>query len=255
MLQNDLEQNEFPEIEFPEIDYKYWVEEWEKETGGGETYMNKNIKKYIEFHGTIKKCSKKITRLVKKKRLSRKKVLKVADLIHIWGGPSSRMFYVEKEEQPSSRALLESENYEMYLKGAIKARKGKAKSQAIFNNVRGIGLAYSSKHSHFWSLKSKKHLIIIDSKVAGALGFATIERVVSEITYNRLNKFFRQKAVEVLNTEDATLIEQALFAFHNRYFKNDNTGWKNSNRNSESKDLTAANLIAYKLFNYSENKE
>ena len=234
-------------IDFPKIDYSYWLAEWSKSIGKLPTYTNKNLRQYIELSSNINSCTNEIASLVKSKDLAKTTILRVVDLIYSWGGKSGRMFYVSASQQISPRERLAKDEsvFNKYLTGVKLARQGNSNSINKFCEIDGIGPSYASKHAYFWSLDSEKPLIIIDSKIAGALGHSTIQSLNKSHNYKDIIKQFREKSFKEFSVEEPSKVERALFAFHNHYFLNDNSGWKNR---SENIDFTEAVNLADKLF-------
>ena len=234
-------------LKFPEIDYKFWLSNWNESIGSGKVYTNKNLKKYITFEGDINSCTVEIFDLVSQNDLSKLKILRAVDLIYSWGGPSGRMFYNSSRNKISPREELEHHNeiFETYLKGVQLAKKGQTESIEIFNSIRGIGSSYASKHSYFWSINSENPLIIVDSKIAGALGYKTIQLLNKDYKYEEIVKSFVSKSHLEYDEKNASYVERALFAFHNFYFLNDNSDWKNK---IEFNDYNEASNIAKLLF-------
>ena len=134
--------------------------------------------------------------------------------------------------------------FRKYLEGIELAKNGKTESIEKFNGIRGIGLSYSSKHSYFWSISSAYPLIIIDSKIAGSLGYKTLDLLGKDINYNEIVKSFVEKAEVEFQDKNPIKVERALFSFHNFYFLNDNNGWKNKNK---FKDFKEAERLANDL--------
>jgi hypothetical protein len=238
-------------MKFPNIDYNFWLLNWNQSIGEGKVYTNKNIEKYIKFEKDINACTTEIIELTKNDEIISKNVFRVIDLIYSWGGRSGRMFYSKTKDKISPREEIgtNKDTYQTYLEGIELAKRGKTESIEKFNSIRGIGSSYASKHSYFWSINSENPLIIVDSKIAGALGYKTIELLEKKSKYNETVKYFVDKAEMEFKDRNPSKIERALFAFHNFYFLNDNSNWKNK---TESRDFTEANRIAKLLF---ENKK
>jgi len=234
-------------IRFPNIDYSYWLSEWDRSIGKLPTYSNKNMVEYIVFNGDISLCTNEIFTLIKSQDISRPTVLKIIDLIYSWGGKSGRMFYASVNGKISPRQSLDQKDsvFNKYLQGVMLAKKGDIRSIKKFCEIDGIGLSYASKHAYFWSLDSEKPLIIVDSKIAGSLGHFTIQSLERVHKYEDIVFEFRNKSLKEFNEDNPNKTERALFAFHNHYFLNDNSGWKNR---LESKDFTEASPLANKLF-------
>ena len=232
---------------FPKIDYKFWLSYWNESIGKGGVYTNKNIEKYIQFDKDINYCTSEIIELTSKDDINKKNILRVVDLIYSWGGPSGRMFYSKTKGKISPREELETNEitYKTNLEGIEFAKQGKSVSIEIFNRIRGIGSSYASKHSYFWSLNSCNPLIIVDSKISGALGYRTIDDLEKDFKYNEIVKSFLKKSQIEFNEKDPSKVERSLFAFHNFYFLNDNSNWKNKD---QFKDCKEAENIAKKLF-------
>jgi len=237
-----------PTIKFPDIEYGYWLSEWTRSIGELPTYSNKNMVKYIVFNGNINSCTSEILTLVKSQDLSKLTVLRVIDLIYSWGGKSGRMFYASVNEKTSPRQSLDKIDsvFDKYLQGIMLAKQGDIRSINKFCEIGGIGLSYASKHAYFWSLDSKQPLIIVDSKIAGSLGYLTIQSLENVHRYGDIVFAFREKSLKEFNEDNPSKVERALFAFHNHYFLNDNSGWKDR---TKSKNFTEASTLASKLFN------
>lgn len=233
-------------MKFPDIDYDYWSAHWTETIGQKAVYMNKNMRKFLDFEGSINECLEEIKKIIFAEKVEKTEVLRAVDLIYAWGGPSGRLFYAESISKSSPREKLAGETvFSDYMKGVSLAKKGNTKSIEAFKHIEGIGPSYGSKHAHFWSLKSKNPLIIIDSKIAGSLGYSALESLENSVNYEQIIRSFSIKSEQEFQDNDPVKIERALFSFHNHYFKNDNSGWKNR---SEGKDFNEAQKIAEKLF-------
>ena len=233
-------------LKFPDIDYDFWAAHWTDSIGQLPVYRNKNISQFIDFKGNINDCLRDIRKIVLSEKFEKSEVLRVVDLIYSWGGKSGRMFYAETKGNRSPRKRLEeSAVFSDYMDGVKLAQKGNANSIEVFKGIDGIGSSYASKHAHFWSLINKKPLVIIDSKIAGSLGYKTISDLETVIKYDQVIELFSNKAEQEFDDRDPTKIERALFAFHNHYFLNDNSGWKNR---SEKKNFGEAQKLSEILF-------
>jgi len=234
-------------MKLPKIDYDFWLSNWNDTVGRGKVYTNKNLREYIKFDNDINSCTAEIYKLTKSNKLSKQTILQVVDLIYSWGGPSGRMFYSKTNGKESPREELEmnKNTFQKYLDGIKLAKEGKTSSIKMFNSIRGIGPSYASKHSYFWSVNSYNPLIIIDSKIAGALGYNTIDLLLKDYSYTQIIKSFIHKAEAEFKEINPTKVERALFAFHNFYFLNDNSNWKNKN---ETENFEEAKRLANILF-------
>ena len=202
---------------------------------------------FINFNGDINSCTDEIFRIVKAGEIDKKSVLRVVDLIYSWGGRSGRQFYAAYNGRNSPRLDLQNDEsvYETYLDGVKSANLGKPESIDIFCKIRGIGSSYASKHSYFWSANSDNPLIIVDSKIAGCLGYPTVARLEAVSSYAKTVEAFKNKAIAEFGECDPFKIERALFAFHDNYFLNNNSGWKS---NDEGRDYEEAIRLSKLLF-------
>ena len=234
-------------MKFPAIDYKFWLSNWSKSIGEQKTYTNKNMIKYIIFDGNINSCTDEIFSIVKFNEINKLSILRVIDLIYSWGGRSGRLFYASSRGKLSPRENLEVNESALkkYIDGVKLARNGNPDSIKYFCEINGIGPSYASKHAYFWSLNSNNPLIIVDSKIAGSLGYKNINSLQKNFSYKKIITSFKNKALEEYNFSNPSNIERALFAFHNHYFLNDNSGWKN---NIEGQDYAEALKLAKILF-------
>jgi hypothetical protein len=236
-------------MKFPDIDYQFWTSHWKDSIGQLAVYRNKNISQFIDFKGNINDCLGEIRKIVLFEKCEKAEVLRVVDLIYSWGGKSGRMFYAETKGKKSPRKKLEEDDvFSDYMHGVGLAKEGNTDSIEVFKCIDGIGSSYASKHAHFWSLTNKKNLLIIDSKIAGSLGYKTISDLESAIKYDQVIELFNTKAEQEFDDGDPIKIERALFSFHNHYFKNDNSGWKNR---SENKNFDEAQKLSKILFGQS----
>ncbi|MGI2133967.1 hypothetical protein ACRN93_21955 [Shewanella baltica] len=232
----------------PEIDYKFWLSNWKESIGQLQVFSNVNIAKYISFDGDINACTNEIFDIVSSGKTDKESILRVIDLIYSWGGKSGRFFYASTKGLPVPRDEIANNNtvFSMYLQGVVLAQSGNPATINHFCKINGIGPSYASKHAHFWSLKSASPLIIVDSKIAGSLAYSKIEQLRARYSDKDIIAKFNEKARIEFDENDPSKIEKALFAFHNHYFKNDNSGWKN---NTPGQDYAAAQKLAATLFN------
>ncbi len=234
-------------LQFPAIDYHFWLADWGQRIGELPVYSNKNSLKYLRFDGDINECTKQIFELTALENLDKSGILHVVDLIYAWGGPSGRMFYVQAQNGKIPRLELEqnSELFDSYTNGINQARQGSPESRAIFNSLPGIGPSYASQHAYFWSLHSPTPLIVVDSSIAGALGYKTINLLEKDFSYEEVVQAFLDFSKTEFNSAVPHNVERALFAFHNNYFLSNNEGWKNR---KPKEDYETAVYLASKLF-------
>ena len=214
---------------FPKIDYPFWLNVWNQSVGLKSTYSNMHSRIFLHFQGDIMTCENEINRLIDAVGLdyssaeNRKTVETVIDLIYAWGGPSGRMFYFDRKGKSSPRIqIMETANFKRYFKGIELAMQSNPLAVETFQSIPGIGSSFASKHAFFWSKSAPKRLIIIDSKIAGALGYVNLQDLFVHHEYTKVLIEFSHKSEDYFGTNDASNIERALFAFHNNYFLNNN---------------------------------
>lgn len=233
-------------MKFPTIDYKFWLSNWSESIGNLNTYTNKNMIDYIIFKDDINSCTNEIFSIVKSERADKASILRVVDLIYSWGGRSGRLFYASSKGRTSPREELEVNEsvFLKYMKGIELAKRGDPDSILKFCEINGIGPSYASKHAYFWSLNSNNPLIIVDSKIAGSLGYKTINSLQNDFSYEKIVAAFKVKAFEEFGEYNPSSVERALFAFHNNYFLNNNSGWRNKIENTDqSEALRLAKIL------------
>lgn len=232
---------------FPEIDYSYWSQCWYDTIGQQKGYSCEPMNKFINYNGSLLEIENKIEELVVQDSLEDEKILHVVDLIYRWGGKQSRLFYSRKDKitQLSFRDLLVN-NLGTYKEAVENAKIGNPDSERMFRNVKGIGVSYSGKHAHFWSRgKPQNTLIIIDQKIAGMLGFKTVQALYHNFTYKKLVQDFATKSFVEFREYIPHKVEKALFAFHNHYFLNNNSGWKNKKEFIDYKEAKKLSEILF----------
>jgi hypothetical protein len=242
-------------LDFPRIDIEYWLTEWnnlQKETAYFTPKMNLFSK--IDNQISCLQCEIEILKIVKKINnpfVERSEVLKVIDLIYRWGGPSGRMFYLKSNyngNSPRRELELQNDLFNRYCDAIDLALAGKSSSKFLFESINGIGPSFASKHAAFWSSKSIRPLIVIDSKIAGCFGKKKLELFEKEFHYdNTLNQFVNYgNSLTLPRTSQE--IERSLFAFHLNFFNNENTDWQPKKRNAiKDKDFDIAKNIAIQL--------
>jgi hypothetical protein len=232
-------------IVFPNIDYPFWLEEWNKNLQNP-TYHLGEMDKYSKIPKGITEyeCEKQIYSLIQNisdPSIEKEKVLMVIDLIYRWGGPSGRMFYIGTNK---SRKSLNDDLYifERYCDAINLAFQGKSSSKFLFQSIPGIGSSFASKHATFWSSKSTKPLIVVDSKIAGCFGMKNLDELDKAVSYEKILFEFKVKA-DKLNGFNSQYLEKALFTFHKNYFNNENDGW-NPKQTGIIKDKLEAERLA-----------
>jgi hypothetical protein len=244
-------------INLPNIDYDYWLSIWLKNQKKDDSvYSNNNMKLFKTTFSNVKnafECEQKIQETINKIdnfREQKQQVLIVVDLIYRWGGPSGRMFYAKMKDKKSHRENLENKVmiYDLYCDAIELAKNGKISSKFLFQSIPGIGSSFATKHAAFWSQNSKKPLIVLDSKIAGTLGYKTLIDLEKEIDYYSVLDQFSKEAKKKINSNEKTAqnLEKALFSFHSHYFLNENNGWHKKDFKND-KDFKVAIKIAENL--------
>jgi hypothetical protein len=242
-------------LKFPNIDFDYWLGVW-NELQNKMAYFTPKMNLYskIDKGITYLQCETEILKIVEKinnTSVERSEVLKVIDLIYRWGGPSGRMFYTKsnnKGNSPRRELELQDDLFNRYCDAIDLALAGKSSSKFLFESINGIGPSFASKHAAFWSSKSTRPLIVIDSKIAGCFGKKKLELFEKEFHYdNTLNQFVNfGNSLTIPKTSQE--IERSLFAFHLNFFNNENTNWQHNKRNAiKDKDFEIAKNIAIQL--------
>lgn len=223
-------------MKFPEIDYQFWYTTWYETVGKKTTYSNVNSRKYMHFNGDLNACMDEIFSMISKKQFDKSTILRIVDLIYCWGGPSGRLFYVPMKGKDAPRQVLEDDvrAFEQYMLGVQLAVDGNIKCIDEFCKLDGIGKSFATKHAYFWSHDSAFPLMIVDSKISGALGFTTTQQLEKAYSNEQLVTAFRKKAMKEFGESTPSMVERALFAFHNNYFLNDNSNWKNKTSHYDS---------------------
>jgi hypothetical protein len=130
------------------------------------------------------------------------------------------MFYVPNKKT----GLIPRENIDLiqYKKAINLATQKDFRAFFEFQKIDGIGPSFAGKHAMFWS---KSDLIVLDNKIAGALGYKTPNEILAKFSYSEILIEF-EKTKELVGFLSNTEIERALFAFHSNYFDNANTKFK-----------------------------
>jgi len=172
-------------------------------------------------------------------------ILRVFDLIQIWGGlQGGSNFY--RNIRGNNCLRLDYQNWiDAYRELIILSINNDRNAyQLIINRVIPyLGLSFGSKHISFWSRRdsSINPLVIIDNKIAGLWGF----HKSSNLSYQNVNGILNDISETSTQTGLAMHhIEKSLFSFHKFYFNNENSSW--SNRIS---DFNIDQLVDYDLAN------
>lgn len=156
-------------------------------------------------------------------------ILKIFDLIQIWGGLTGGSNPYQIKDNNTVRL-----NYKNWIKEYRKLinlsinQNIESYKFVIEKNIPCLNMSFGSKHISFWSRKEEDYncLVVIDNKISGVSGVkiaseANFKLIVENIykIANELNLFPYQ-------------IEKALFTFHKFYFDNSNSKFNNVDINS-----------------------
>lgn len=230
-------------METPKLNFNHWLKEWNKAIGNAVAYSNKNIAPWSSFQGTLNECETEILKITTKQNPSDSEIFKVIDLINQWGGKTSRMFYtIRRNQTASSREQIMNEpNLSYYKEGVRLSKDNNFNAVNSFIKVNGIGASFMGKHATFWS---NFNMVIIDNKIAGVLGFNNPNLLLAQNNYNEFMSHINN--IKISNKlETPVNVERSLFSFHNNYFDNNNTRFKNNI--IDFTDLNYAIYIAEKL--------
>ena len=213
------------------INYNYWVNQYAWNDGVN-VYTNRNIVEFSNYNGSPRDCEIEINRIIgtinpDNINLKNNEILKVIDLINQWGGQTSRQFYsrhAKNNFQSPRDRIIASPNLNIYKQGIMESMDINETAFLTFKKIYGIKDSFSGKHAMFWS---DFNLIIIDNKIAGALGYKTPTWLLNNRPYQDILNDFR-KIQNENNFLKPTMVERSLFAFHSNYFKNDNSGFKSN---------------------------
>jgi hypothetical protein len=283
-----------------EIDYKYWynISELNNSARNNEgtpiirrhyevikmiyekRYLNEKIKTaYFTYFKNDDKIKNEVEKLLKftyvelenyiieNINISRKNdfkdndlMLKIFDLIQIWGGipggggPYQRRKRKNGELGSPWRSLNYLEWIIIYKEAAKLASIGDLNAYSKFQEIKHLGgLAFASKHAYFFSKHLNiKSLIIIDVKIAHC--FKTEKaNDLNNLNINGILKYITKIALK--NNLNRWQIEKALFTFHLINFYN-NKIIKNTDTN-KLKDLKAIKELEnwYKTFQTPTNEK
>jgi hypothetical protein len=260
-------------MKIPKIDFKYWLIKNQNDSLNEKRFialitkiiniyqLNKNYKQayfcgdsdeisrlkslnYVSFENEIIEKIKNIVDLE-----NDEEILKVFDLIQIWGGLQGGSNFYNIIEGTSLRLNYKKwlPKYKELIKLAILKNKD-AYNIVTSGEIPNLRMSFGSKHISFWSRKINDNdcLVIIDNKIAGVSGALTALDVnYSEILtqINNYSKEFNLKPFE---------IEKSLFTFHRAYFNNSNTIFFGRKNWVKEKDYESA-LIIFENLNIDKN--
>ena len=144
-------------------------------------------------------------------------LLKIFDLIQIWGGllGGSNPYNSRNGNLPTRLNLNWIKNYKNCVEQASNG------DIAVYENIIDIpelGLSFGSKHISFWSRKKgdDKCLVVIDNKIAGTTGNKAPVKEILETIVKDIHCYAKENELKPYQ------IEKALFSFHAHYFDNKN---------------------------------
>ena len=156
-------------------------------------------------------------------------ILKIFDLIQIWGGLTGGSNPYQIKDNNTVRLNYKNwiEQYRKLINLSINQNIESYKF-VIEKNIPCLNMSFGSKHISFWSRKDVDDncLIVIDNKISGVSGV----KIASEADYKLIieNVF---KIANELNLKPYQ-IEKALFTFHKFYFDNNNSKFYDIDVNS-----------------------
>lgn len=163
------------------------------------------------------------------KDFSDEEILKIFDLIQIWGGLTGGSNPYQIKNNNTTRLDYQSwiKNYRELIIKSIE-RKVESYEYVLGGNIPYLKMSFGSKHISFWSRKEEDYncLVVIDNKISGVSGV----KIASEANFKLIIENIYKIANE-LNLMPYQ-IEKALFTFHKFYFDNSNSKFNNVDINS-----------------------
>jgi hypothetical protein len=147
-------------------------------------------------------------------------ILKIFDLIQIWGGlqGGSNFYNIINDTSLRLNYKVWMPIYKVLIKESI-SKNIKVYDIVAKGEIPNLRMSFGSKHISFWSRKNDDDncLVIIDNKIAGVSGI----KIALNVDYTDIlsqihaySKEFKMKPFE---------IEKSLFTFHRSYFNNTNS--------------------------------
>ena len=135
-------------------------------------------------------------------------LLQTFDLIHAWGGKMGRSPYVKRDEQGRSSRDKFSDWINLYKQGIqLAQKKDPLSALSEFCKIPQIGVSFGSKHLRFWG-----GYPILDTRMWRLLGHDS--QIPYDIFIEEINDIGNHWGLSWVKTEEA------LFAFSNNYFPN-----------------------------------
>ena len=248
-------------MKIPKIDFKYWLNKNQTDSLNEKRFIalitkinniyNLNIKynqsyfcgdnieisrlmslNYISFENEI---LEKIREL--KNFNNDDEILKIFDLIQIWGGLQGGSNFYNIISDTSLRLNYKAwiPKYKELIKKSI-SKEINAYEIVAKGEIPNLRMSFGSKHISFWSRKNNDNecLVIIDNKIAGVSGV----KIALDVNYTDIlsqihaySKEFNMKPFE---------IEKSLFTFHRAYFNNINSVFYAKKNDVQDKDYDNA---------------
>jgi len=157
-------------------------------------------------------------------------LLQTFDLIHAWGGKMGRSPYVKRDEQGRSSRDKFSDWINLYKQGIQLAQKKDPQAAlSEFCKIPQIGVSFGSKHLRFWG-----GYPILDTRMWLLLGHDS--KIPYDVYIEEINDIGNHWGLSWVKTEEA------LFAFSNAYFPNNELTLK-KNVDSNQTDYEVAKSI------------
>lgn len=160
---------------------------------------------------------------------SDEEILKIYDLIQIWGGLTGGSNPYNIKNNNTTRLNYQSwiKNYRELIIKSIE-RKVESYEYVLEGKIPYLKMSFGSKHISFWSRKVEDDncLVVIDNKISGVSGFKTASVADYKLIIENIYKISNE-----LNFKPYQ-IEKALFSFHKFYFDNNNSNFKNVDTDS-----------------------
>jgi hypothetical protein len=164
---------------------------------------------------------------------SDEEILRIFDLIQIWGGLTGGSNPYHIRNNNSTRLGYQSwiKNYRELVIKSIE-REVESYEYVLKGNIPYLKMSFGSKHISFWSRRNGDDncLVIIDNKISGVSGI----KIASKANFKLIVENVKKIADE-LNLMPYQ-IEKALFTFHKFYFDNSNSKFNNVDINSVDYD-------------------
>jgi hypothetical protein len=244
----------------PKIDFNYWYHKnlidsnskrrfvsmitrinniFEKDNNFKQAYFCGDYDEIIRLKGlNYNQLENEIIILIRNQKnvadFSDMEILKIFDLIQIWGGLTggSNPYQVKN----NNTVRLKYENWIREYRKLINLSVIQNIDSYKFvkeKNIPCLNMSFGSKHISFWSRKENDDncLVVIDNKISGVSGF----KIASQANF----KLIIESIYEITNELNLKpyQIEKALFTFHKFYFDNNNSKFNHLERNSIDYDV------------------